>query len=56
MADGQIDLAHCRILISNDDGIASPGIRALERIARAMQIRCLSPPLSVTPRSPLGVS
>jgi 5'-nucleotidase len=34
MAEGHIDLAHCRILISNDDGIASPGIRVLERIAR----------------------
>ena len=34
MADAQIDLARCRILISNDDGIASPGIRLLETIAR----------------------
>jgi 5'-nucleotidase len=33
MADGAIDLARCRILISNDDGIASPGIAVLERIA-----------------------
>src|ERR1051326_4917730 len=32
-ADGTIDLARCRILISNDDGIASPGIEMLERIA-----------------------
>ena len=30
MAEGHIDLAHCRILISNDDGIASPGIKVLE--------------------------
>jgi 5'-nucleotidase len=34
MADGPIDLAKCRILISNDDGIASPGIKVLENIAR----------------------
>jgi len=33
MADGHIDLARCRILISNDDGIESPGIKVLERIA-----------------------
>jgi len=26
--------AKCRILISNDDGIGSPGIRVLEKIAR----------------------
>ena len=29
MADRHIDLAKCRILISNDDGIASPGIKVL---------------------------
>jgi 5'-nucleotidase len=34
MADGPIDLAKCRILISNDDGIESPGIKLLETIAR----------------------
>ena len=34
MADRLIDPAHCRILISNDDGIDSPGITALENIAR----------------------
>lgn len=34
MADGHIDLASCRILISNDDGIESHGIKALEKIAR----------------------
>jgi 5'-nucleotidase len=33
MTDGPIDPARCRILISNDDGIESPGIRVLERIA-----------------------
>ena len=33
MADGHLDLADCRILISNDDGIASPGIKVLEAIA-----------------------
>src|SRR5579863_4555515 len=34
MAEGAIDPARCRILISNDDGIASPGIGKLEAIAR----------------------
>ena len=34
MADGHIDLDRCRILISNDDGIAAPGLDVLERIAR----------------------
>src|SRR6266849_8222245 len=34
MADRHIDLASCRILISNDDGIASPGLKVLEAIAR----------------------
>src|SRR6266849_3148916 len=34
MADGDIDLAKSRILISNDDGIVSPGIKVLETIAR----------------------
>src|SRR5688572_2576593 len=30
------DLKRCRILLSNDDGIASPGLAVLERIARAL--------------------
>ncbi|HVC54752.1 MAG TPA: 5'/3'-nucleotidase SurE [Stellaceae bacterium] len=34
MADGPIDLARCRILVSNDDGIEAPGIRLLEQVAR----------------------
>src|ERR1700724_204666 len=34
MADEGIDLARCRILISNDDGIESPGLKLLARIAR----------------------
>src|SRR6267143_6149828 len=34
MADRPIDLATCRILISNDDGIESPGIKLLQQIAR----------------------
>lgn len=33
---GRIEAGRCRILISNDDGIASPGIRALERIANGL--------------------
>src|SRR6266581_2174538 len=36
MADRPIDLATCRILISNDDGIESPGIKVLEKIAREL--------------------
>jgi 5'-nucleotidase len=34
MADRQIDLAKARVLVANDDGIASPGIKLLEEIAR----------------------
>jgi 5'-nucleotidase len=34
MADERIDLARARILISNDDGIESPGLELLEAIAR----------------------
>jgi 5'-nucleotidase len=34
MAERRIALDKCRILISNDDGIASPGIETLERVAR----------------------
>jgi len=34
MPDGHIDLAKCRILVSNDDGIDSHGIKVLENIAR----------------------
>jgi 5'-nucleotidase len=33
MADRPIDRDKCRILISNDDGIGSPGIKVLEKIA-----------------------
>ncbi len=36
MADLRIEPGRCRILISNDDGINSPGIRVLEKIARAL--------------------
>ena len=34
MADGRIELGKARILVSNDDGIGSPGIKLLEEIAR----------------------
>ena len=34
MADGRIELAKARILVTNDDGIGSPGIKLLEEIAR----------------------
>jgi 5'-nucleotidase len=36
MAEGRIELSRARILVSNDDGIASPGIKLLEKIARAV--------------------
>jgi 5'-nucleotidase len=36
MADGHIDAGKCRILISNDDGIESPGIQLLEKVARKL--------------------
>ncbi len=36
MADAPIRPGECRILVSNDDGIDSPGIRVLERIARGL--------------------
>src|SRR6202043_3821676 len=31
-----IDHSKCRILISNDDGIGSPGIKVLEKVAREL--------------------
>lgn len=34
MADGRIELAKVRILVTNDDGIGSPGIKLLQEIAR----------------------
>ena len=34
MPDGRIELAKARILVTNDDGIGSPGINLLEEIAR----------------------
>jgi hypothetical protein len=34
MADGRIELAKARILVTNDDGIGSPGIKLLAEIAR----------------------
>jgi 5'-nucleotidase len=36
MSDAPFDLAAARILVCNDDGITSPGIRVLSRIARAL--------------------
>ncbi len=36
VAGRPIDLANARILISNDDGIAAPGLKVLERIARSL--------------------
>jgi 5'-nucleotidase len=36
MADRRIEIGKCRILISNDDGIESPGIKILEQIAREL--------------------
>ncbi|MGE0257902.1 MAG: 5'/3'-nucleotidase SurE [Alphaproteobacteria bacterium] len=34
--DRRIDVETCRILISNDDGIESPGIKILEQVAREL--------------------
>jgi 5'-nucleotidase len=36
MADRRIDLARARILVTNDDGIAAPGLKLLEEIAHAL--------------------
>lgn len=36
MADGALDLSRARILVTNDDGIHAPGLKALERIARSI--------------------
>ena len=36
IADRRIEVGNCRILISNDDGIESPGIKILEQIAREL--------------------
>jgi 5'-nucleotidase len=36
MAERRIDLANCRILLSNDDGVEAPGLAALERVARQL--------------------
>ncbi|HTH18034.1 MAG TPA: 5'/3'-nucleotidase SurE, partial [Magnetospirillum sp.] len=31
-----LDLSNARILVSNDDGIHAPGIKVLEKVARAL--------------------
>src|SRR5215475_9183897 len=36
MTDGRIELGQARILVSNDDGIRSPGINLLQAIAREL--------------------
>jgi len=36
MFDAPLDLAKARILLSNDDGIAAPGLKALERVMRSI--------------------
>lgn len=36
MSRGPIDLAKCRILVTNDDGIHAPGLEALIRIANSL--------------------
>jgi len=41
MADGRIELGKARILVSNDDGIGSPGIKLLQEIARDLSAGCL---------------
>ena len=35
MSKSGLDLAHSRVLVTNDDGIAAPGLKVLERIAKA---------------------
>ena len=35
MDSSGLDLARARILVTNDDGISAPGLKVLERIARA---------------------
>ncbi|MEX0810348.1 MAG: 5'/3'-nucleotidase SurE [Dongiaceae bacterium] len=36
MLEGPLDLACSRILVTNDDGINAPGLKVLERVARAL--------------------
>ncbi|HUB96752.1 MAG TPA: 5'/3'-nucleotidase SurE [Stellaceae bacterium] len=36
MPDRPLDLAHARILISNDDGIESPGLKLLAKVAKTL--------------------
>ena len=36
MFDAPLDLARTRILVTNDDGIHAPGLKALEKIARSL--------------------
>jgi len=36
MAEGRIELAKTRILVTNDDGVGSPGIKLLEEVARTL--------------------
>ena len=36
MTEGPLDLAHARILVTNDDGIHAPGLQVLERIAKTL--------------------
>src|SRR5207302_8403476 len=63
MADQPINRDKCRILISNDDGIESPGIKVLEKIAGELStdVWVVAPELeqsgashSVTTRRPLS--
>ena len=65
MAEGQIEAGRCRILISNDDGIESPGIKVLEKIARQLSddVWVVAPELeqsgashSLTTRRPLRMT
>src|SRR5436853_1827866 len=65
MADRPIDRSKCRILISNDDGIESPGIKVLEKIAAELStdVWVVAPELeqsgashSLTTRRPLRMT
>jgi 5'-nucleotidase len=65
MADAQIEIGRCRILVSNDDGIDAPGIKLLEKIARGLSddVWVVAPELeqsgashSLTTRRPLRLT
>ena len=65
MAEARIELGNARILVANDDGIGSPGIKLLEKIARdlspdvwvvAPEVEQSAASHSLTTRRPLRMS